>query len=101
MVTKSIPNVRGDKTASTQVTFSCDLKPEAREVYLAGSFNKWNPRSDRMVRKNGSFQKVISLPAGEYRYKFVIDGNWLTDPKAALQVSNAIGGTNSVIKVGK
>ena len=79
--------------------FKCELKPEAKEVYLVGEFNNWDPKSDRMTKKQGAFHKMIRLAPGEYQYKFLIDGQWYCDPAAPTQVPNAFGTTNSVVRV--
>ncbi|MEJ2719852.1 MAG: isoamylase early set domain-containing protein [bacterium] len=79
--------------------FVCELKPTAKEVYLVGEFNNWNPQSDRMVKKKGAFQKTLRLAPGEYQYKFLVDGEWHCDPAAPKQVPNEFGTTNSVIRV--
>ena len=80
-------------------TFTFDVKPEAREVYVVGDFNDWDPRADRMVKRQGAFRKSLRLKPGEYQYKFVVDGEWHSDPSAAVQVHNEFGTLNSVIQV--
>jgi hypothetical protein len=30
---------------------------------------------------NGAWETTIQLTPGTYRYKFVVDGVWITDPK--------------------
>jgi 1,4-alpha-glucan branching enzyme len=101
-------NVRNDKqrltaerpeTVTNGTIFVCSVKPEAREVYLVGEFNNWNPRADRMVKTKGAFRKTLQLPPGEYQYKFIVDGQWHNDPSAAKQIPNEFGTTNSVIRV--
>ena len=52
-------------------------------IYLAGSFNDWKPTAHKMSGPNddGWFRTTIRLAAGQYEYKFVIDGtNWKHDP---------------------
>lgn len=47
-------------------------------VYLAGNFNSWNPGDKNYVLthgKNGISKADISLPAGNYEYKFT-RGSW-------------------------
>ena len=89
-----------DKTGTLNETmFVCDLKPDAKEVFLAGDFNNWDPQSDRLTRRKGSFQKTLRLAPGEYQYKFLIDGEWHCDPSAPRQVPNGFGTLNSVVRV--
>ena len=54
--------------------------PGAQEVYLVGDFNLWNPTVERMSGNGDEFEVRLFLVAGEYRYKFVVDGKWIADP---------------------
>jgi hypothetical protein len=54
--------------------------PGAREVFLVGDFNNWNPTVERMPRSGDVFEISLYLVEGSYRYKFVVDGRWLVDP---------------------
>lgn len=53
--------------------------PAGDPVYVAGSFNGWNPRDETFrLRKDGSGKYALELknvPAGEYEYKFT-RGGW-------------------------
>lgn len=69
------------------------------EVFLAGDFNEWNPRSHRMFKKEGYFKRKIKLAPGAHEYKFVVDGEWLNDPAAVEQRPNEFGSMNSVIHI--
>lgn len=52
--------------------------PGAKEVFVAGTFNNWNPQSQRLKRaaKEGRWVGTLDLPPGRYEYKFVVDGRW-------------------------
>ena len=56
---------------------------KAYEVYLTGEYNQWE-LEDRMYRKSGSNDVWYinkSFPENaRFDYKFVVDGNWITDP---------------------
>jgi 1,4-alpha-glucan branching enzyme len=69
------------------------------EVFIAGDFNEWNPRSHRMNKREGFFQRKLKLTPGTHEYKFIVDGEWQTDPSAAEQCPNEFGSMNSVIHV--
>ena len=74
------------------VTFICELKSEADEVFLAGDFNQWDAQSMRMSRaKDSSFRISRRLPPGQYRYKFIIDGVWHNDPDAPREERDQSG----------
>jgi 1,4-alpha-glucan branching enzyme len=82
------------------VTFVCDLKTDAKRVFLAGNFNQWQSQTNRITKsKDGSYRAKIKLPQGEYQYKFIVDGMWFNDPQAESQVMNRYGTLNSVIRV--
>ena len=72
--------------------------PSAGEVFVAGTFNEWDPTARPLKRdKAGVFRTWMSLPAGTYEYRFVVDGEWCDDPKADQHVPNPHGGSNSVL----
>ena len=54
--------------------------PDAKDVYLVGDFNNWNPTVERMLREGDGFEISLFLVEGTYRYKFVVDGVWTDDP---------------------
>ena len=70
-------------------------------VYLAGSFNNWDPTGKKMLEKKGKgvYAVAIKLVPGTYQYKFVIDGTWCADPENRDFVQNDHGTLNSVITV--
>jgi 1,4-alpha-glucan branching enzyme len=80
-------------------TFACEIGGGASQVCLAGDFNNWDPVSIRMAKRNGVFRKRMQLEPGEHQYKFVVDGEWRTDPAATMQVPNGVGSMNSVVRV--
>jgi len=78
------------------------VAPEGRTVFLAGSFNNWNPSATPMMRLHGrKWVKELWLPAGRYEYQFVVDGRWRPDLKAADEMPNPFGGFNSVVEVSR
>src|SRR5690349_12388886 len=72
--------------------------PDAKAVFVAGSFNNWHPGASEMVRLEGDlWAKDLVLEPGKYEYLFVVDGVWKTDPKAAENAPNPFGGANSIL----
>ena len=57
---------------ATRVTFRVRAEVGSK-VFLAGSFNDWNPTAKAMADKDGTgeFTCTLSLPKGRYEYKFV------------------------------
>ena len=80
-------------------------KPYPKVVYLAGNFNKWvifdpdlRMRWDDIGKE---FYIKISLKPGVYRYKFIVDGEWIVDPAAGKIVADKLGGRMGIFVVGK
>lgn len=89
---------RAAKPETKDITFTVHAE-KGKSVYLAGSFNEWNPTAKKMTFKAGVYSATVKLAAGEYQYKFVIDGTWSADPANANAVANDQGTFNSVIVV--
>lgn len=74
--------------------------PQATAVGLAGSFNEWDASRTPLKRsKNGAWKLKLPLVPGRHEYRFVVDGEWISDPAAAESVANPHGSTNSIIIV--
>ena len=87
------------KVAAKKVEFKVSA-PEARWVGVAGNFNSWDPA--RLTAKKdgkGVWKASVSMACGTYEYKFVIDGNWIADPKCSRRSVNTLGSENSVLVV--
>jgi 1,4-alpha-glucan branching enzyme len=73
------------------------LAPDAREVYLAGDFNNWDPNANLMKKdKKGIWKTILSLKPGRYEYRFLKDGAWENDPSCCDCVPNEFGTQNCV-----
>ena len=83
------------------VTFRC-YAPQAQKVYVVGDFNHWEPLCGPMWRDpQGVWHATVTLEPHEYEYRFVIDGQWQTDPRNSRRKPNPWGGDNSVVIVGE
>jgi hypothetical protein len=81
-------------------SFTGDL--DLKRVYLSGSFVDWNPKKLQMIKvQDGSFKLPVYLVEGTYTYKFVADGDWLTDSSNSQKVPDGNGDFNSVLAIGK
>ncbi len=74
-------------------------QPEAKAVALAGTFNGWDPKRTPMRKDSTGWKTTLWLPPGRYEYRFVADGQWLSDPGAKESAPNQFGSTNSVLVV--
>jgi hypothetical protein len=52
----------------------------ASKVVLSGSFNGWNTSELFMEKKETGWELYYVLGPGNYEYKFIVDGKWMTDP---------------------
>ena len=89
------------KPATSQPNISLELvKPGAKQVAVAGSFNDWKPERTPLVQiGNGRWVGDLNVKPGRHEYLFVVDGQWLPDPNARENVQNPFGGKNSVLIV--
>ena len=73
----------------------------ASEVYIVGDFNHWSvsEQSRLWEKEKGIWQKKVFLGPGKHRYKFIIDGNWVTDPSNDHIEPNPYGGVDSVLEI--
>ena len=78
-----------------EVVFQFDDK-SAGEVLLAGNFTNWSDAPIRMHREGGSWQTKVLLAPGRYSYKFLVDGDWKDDPRAAEDCPNPFGTSDSI-----
>jgi len=77
------------------------LYPRAEAVRIAGDFNNWQPEKTEMekVGQSGVWQTKLKLPAGKYRYRLVVDGQWQQDPYNEKTEMNPYGDFNSILEV--
>ena len=74
--------------------------PPGREVFVAGTFNDWDPRAKPMKPDvDGGYYAILMLPKGKHEYKFIEDGHWRADPTNAAWTCDGLGGMNSVLEV--
>jgi cyclomaltodextrinase len=86
-------------SALKKVTFTFAPADYYEQVFLAGTFNGWSTDATPMQRKGDRWEVTLFLAKGEYRYKFVADGQWITDMNAQSFAPDGYGGQNSVIIV--
>ena len=95
----SAPNPETPASNGKRVELSLNM-PQARAAAVAGTFNNWNIQKTPMRKETGNAWKAtLSLAPGRYEYRFVVDGQWLSDPNAKESVPNKFGSTNSVLVV--
>jgi len=82
------------------VQFELSVEPGS-QVFVAGTFNNWNPTANPLKDNPGSghCKATLSLPAGRHEYKFVVNGVWIIDSNCSDWAPNAHGSLNSVLHV--
>lgn len=92
--------------AANPVAFTCH--PDTAEaVFLAGTFNGWDPTATPMVLGDGGQWAIsLALAPGRYEYKFVVDGEWCCEPDCTAPspeclrcIMNDFGTMNRVLEV--
>jgi chromosome partitioning protein len=77
---------------------------DAADVRIAGDFNGWVPDKDVLSRVEAAgahrvWTKVLVLPPGTYQYRYIVDGEWRTDPSNPESTPGPMGQPNSVLHV--
>ncbi|HEX4070813.1 MAG TPA: redoxin domain-containing protein [Planctomycetaceae bacterium] len=82
------PSIAQSAGGTYKVLFCYRPATVAKEIYLSGSFNKWNPTGQKMSGpdSDGYYKAAVKLPEGRHEYKFVLDGKvWKSDPSNPIQ----------------
>lgn len=75
---------------------------DAKSVFLAGEMTQWDTGKKPMYRdKHGTWSLTLDLEPGLWVYKFVVDGQWIADPRNPLSDADGLGGRHSVLALGK
>ncbi|MDX1951131.1 MAG: glycoside hydrolase family 13 [Verrucomicrobiota bacterium] len=79
------------------INFTC-FAPAAREVFLVGSFNQWQPQVMKR-QPDGGWHLQAQLSHGHHQYLFLIDGTPTIDQRAQGIVRNEKNERVSLIAV--
>jgi len=73
----------------------------ARQVSIAADFNNWQPNLTPMRRDSelGVWQACVPVPPGRYRYRLVVDGQWVQDPYNHYVEANPFGELNNIVEI--
>jgi 1,4-alpha-glucan branching enzyme len=75
------------------------LRPDAGEVALAGDFTAWSPQLPMQRDASGWWTIRLALEPGDYRFRYVADGQWYTDFASNGVEFNVKHGWNSMLVV--
>ena len=78
----------------------CLNVPDAGSVYVLGDFNGWDKSdNNRLVKQeSGEWAGHFTMNRGQYRYKFLVDDTWMTDPANPVCEKNIFGTADSILK---
>ena len=81
------------------VNFIC-AAPEAKQVFLTGDFNDWDPNAHPMHQQpDGNWLIQVPLNHGHHHYRFLIDGKPTLDPHAQGVARDHTGAKVSLLAV--
>ena len=85
--------------SSTRAEFEY-YAPEAKKVFVAGSFNGWK-QDDFPLKKDasGKWKVSLSFSPGRHEYRYLVDGVWQNDQRPGECVPNAFGSWNCILEV--
>ena len=97
---QKIKQFYGVKQVGREIVFAARFE-QARRVSIAGDFNNWSPDATIMQqgRREGEWRMSLPLQPGRYRYRLVVDGQWMTDPNNTYVEANQFGELNNVFEV--
>jgi retinol-binding protein 3 len=95
---RTVADLEREQQRFKKVTFRLEGHPDAKEVTVAGTFNFWAWRANRLARQGNAWVGEVEAEPGRHAYKFVVDGRWLPDPANPRQESEDAN-SNSVIVV--
>lgn len=88
-----------EKIPTKAVQFKYEAS-EAGSVFIAGDFNNWDASTTGLKKdKGGVWKASLKLKPGRYEYKFIVDGEWRSDPQCHQCVPNRYGTANCIIEV--
>jgi chromosome partitioning protein len=99
-IQQKIEEFYGVKQLGDEVMFSVKFDA-AKKVLIAGDFNGWSAMGTPMHvnGRPGAWTATLPLPRGRYRYRLIVDGQWMTDPNNKYVETNEYGELNNIVEV--
>lgn len=73
--------------------------PNASSVAVTGTFCGWDDGVPLKKDGSGRWKTTLTLPSGEYQYRFLVDGEWRDDPNCTEKAPNRFGTVNCILHV--
>lgn len=98
---EKLPNEFGEYNSliniGTPTVFRLNGYQNASDVRLAGNFNQWREDELLMTRKNGGWEIPYVLAAGNYWYRFIVDGKRIIDTTQRFASSQDAGSNVNIL----
>jgi len=94
----SLPAARGARPQPAGTTRLSIRALDAQRVEIAGDFNEWKPRAATRAA-NGVWYADLTIPPGQYRYAFRVNGTEWRVPDGATAVDDGFGGKSAWLTV--
>ncbi|MEM1353404.1 MAG: AAA family ATPase [Planctomycetota bacterium] len=97
---EKLDKIYGVRPTNSGILFVQPTSGSAR-IGVAGDFNNWNPSATPLTRNEelDVWQACIRIPPGRYRYRLVVDGQWVQDPYNQETETNPFGELNNILEV--
>ena len=76
----AVAKMEANPPQSVKTTFTLKGYPDAKSVTVAGTFNNWSMASNPLAHQGDKWAATIEAEPGRHLYKFIVDGQWMTDP---------------------
>ena len=98
---KKLAGLFGARHTAQGLLFIQPVDKAQTNLAIAGDFNGWNPNATPLKRDEnlGVWQTCVPVPPGRYRYRLVVDGQWIQDPYNSYVESNPFGELNNIVIV--
>jgi len=74
-------------------------QPEIEQVYITGTFTKWNALPMKKMGASGYWEITIALTQNEHRYSYILaNGRRIPDPTILTREKDDFGGENSILE---
>ena len=94
-----IRKIRSPFVDHIRVIFELPAYIRARQVNVVGDFNQWSRTATPLRQeRDGVWRAVVDLPNGRrYEFRYLVDGQWVSDYHADALTINAYGSQNSLV----
>lgn len=95
-----VDNIEEAQASPRDILFNVDA-PGAKDIYVVGDFNDWKITEEYRLSRldNGRWEKKLGLTAGRHKYKFIIDGEWVSDSQNKELEQNSFGTFDSILSL--